>query len=182
MVRKTSGSTDVADPETPETPETPEGSKATEEKRKYQRKAPLQPVPLDAIMGEDVPEDEWAANPVHVSDKPRDESQQKLDSEIGALVAKWHELGDPAPIKSPRRRYAVSPDHAPAMRFMIGQAATLHNVKPNYAPAAFDKDGREIIVVSPVPIPERKTRATKPATDTATDDGETVNGNGESDD
>lgn len=119
-------------------------------KRKYQRKDPLKPVPVDSLgEEEDVPEEEWSVTPLTDSSAERSESQKIIDAAFGELHAKWVAAGRPEPRQSPRSRRVIAPEHAPAIRKMIAEAAKLHDVNVKFAPAAFGQDGREVIVYSP---------------------------------
>jgi hypothetical protein len=162
--------TDVLDPPETETPET-EAPAESNGKRKYVRKV-LTPPPVDALVTEDVPEDEWASHPLTATGAERDPAQKIIDDHVVAAYKAWSEAGKPDVRRSPRKRFAVQPDHAPAIRAMLAKAATLHGVTVKLSPSAHDQHGREIIVFSARDKAERKPREPKPETETVTETGE----------
>jgi hypothetical protein len=80
-----------------------------------------------------------------VAPEERDASQLRIDGQLKAVYDAWAGAGKPAVSQSPRKRFAVSPDHGPAVRHMLGRAARLHGVRVVISPVAHDKDGRELI-------------------------------------
>lgn len=112
------------------------------------RNLALIPVPLDVLgESEDVPEDQWNDAVLTVPEE-RDEAQLRIDNEVKSVYDAWVTAGKPAASKSPRKRRAALPEHAPAIRHMLGRAGRLHGVRVVIAPAAHDKNGREVIVFS----------------------------------
>ncbi len=122
------------------------GEVKADDKPKRNRNKALAPVPVDVLgESEDVPEEEWELAPLHVPDE-RDAAQLVIDGEVKAAYDKWVEAGKPNEAKSPRKRRRAAPEHAPAIRQMIGKAARFHNVRAILSKPTFDADGREIIV------------------------------------
>jgi hypothetical protein len=120
-----------------------------DDKPKRNRKSPLAPVPVDLLgEAEDVPEEEWASIPPLVAPTERDAGQLRIDAEVKDAFDQWVKAGKPHATKSPRKRRVVAPEHAPAVRHMIGNAARFHNVTAIISKPAFNADGKEIIVFS----------------------------------
>ena len=140
-----------------------EAASAPKEKRKYERKV-IKEVPLDELgEAEDVPEDEWEQTPLITGAAvERSAAQKQIDVQFAELLKKWKEAGEPEPRKSPRSRRVISPEHAPAIRFMVSASAKLYDVAVKFAPAAFDKDGREVIVYSPATKIRRPRKSSTP--------------------
>jgi hypothetical protein len=116
-------------------------------KSKSKNKA-LIPVPLDLLgESEDVPEEEWTEVPLSVPEE-RDAAQLVIDKEVKDAYDKWVAAGKPHAVKSPRKRRLANPEHAPAIRQMIGKAARLHKVTAVLSKPSFNADGKEIIVFS----------------------------------
>ena len=125
----------------------------------------LKPVAVDAFESEDVPKDEWETHPL--SDGPvRDASQLKVDNDVKAVHAEWIAADRPPVHDAPRKRYVVSPDIAPAMKWMLGQAGKLHNVQIKIQPVTHGADGRQVIVFTAIdkPKPVKKDEEKKPET------------------
>lgn len=125
----------------------------------------LKPVAVDAFESEDVPKDEWETHPL--SDGPvRDPSQLKVDNDVKAIHADWIAADRPPVHDAPRKRYIVSPDIAPAMKWMLGQAGKLHNVQIKIQPVTHGADGRQVIVFTAIdkPKPVKKDEEKKPET------------------
>lgn len=117
------------------------------EKKTSKNKA-LIPVPVDVLGdSEDVPEEEWAEAPLSVPEE-RDAAQLVIDKEVKEAYDKWVAAGKPHAVKSPRKRRLANPEHAPAIRMMIGKAARFHKVTAVLSKPAFNSDGKEIIVFS----------------------------------
>jgi len=138
------------------------GAEIVPVKGKAKVAAPLIPVPAGEFESEDVPEDEWESHPL--SDGPvRDESQVKIDNDVKIVHAAWKGAGRPDVRHSPRKRYAVKPEHAAGVRLMLGKAGTLHKVKVHIQPARHDQHGRAVIVFTAhdKPVPKEKEEAAK---------------------
>lgn len=144
----------------------PDVSEIVAPKKSSSNKGPvLKPVPLDAFNAEEVPQDEWESHPL--SDGPvRDPSQLKVDADVKNVHEKWIKAGRPAVHDAPRDRYVVSPDIAPAMKWMLGQAGKLHNVQIKIQPVTHGADGRQVIVFTAIdkPKPVKKDEEKKPET------------------
>jgi hypothetical protein len=123
-------------------------SKPKRTRRKYERKVIKEITDLDALDAEDVPEEEWESHPLTDTGAIRSPAQMKIDAQVKSLFDEWVEKGRPDARHSPRKRLKVSPEDAPAIRFLIGQAGKLHDVLPKFSPVAHDQDGREVVVYS----------------------------------
>jgi hypothetical protein len=144
-------------PATPSATTTGDASAATngdqpKEKRPYNRQV-IKDIPLDELgEAEDVPEAEWEQTPLTDSGTTdRGAAQMKIDADFKDLFDKWVAAGKPEPRKSPRSRRAVPPEHGPAIKRMITNAAKLYDVVAKFSPVAHDQQGRYVIVYSPVP-------------------------------
>jgi hypothetical protein len=123
----------------------------------------LKPVAVDAFESEDVPQDEWESHPL--SDGPvRDASQLKVDKDVKAIHDAWIAAERPAVHDAPRKRYVVSPEIAPAMRWMLGQAGKLHDVQIKIQPVTHGADGRQVIVFTAIDKPKPVKKDEKPET------------------
>jgi hypothetical protein len=141
-------------------------------KRDYVRKV-FAPVPLDLLESafEEVPEEEWADNPLTGTGiKERDPAQLKIDEQVKTNYDSWVAKGKPAVHESPRGRFRVSPDHAPAINYMIKQAATHHKIVASIEPPKYGQDGRQIILFTTRDKPPK--RQNKP-TGTVNEDAQT---------
>jgi hypothetical protein len=151
---------------------TEEGTQAAngEVKKRTYNKPVFADVPDDMLDAAEVPEDEWSSHPL--ADGPeRKPGQVKIDGQVEALHQKWVDAGKPETRQSPRNRLLVDPHHAPAVRYMLGQAATHLKVAVKIAPVAHDQNGKEVIVYTArdKQVKHRKPKATETATETASD-------------
>jgi hypothetical protein len=128
----------------------------------------LMVIPLDELgEAEDVPETEYVLAPLRTP-VVRSEGQKVIDKEVKDIYDKWIAAGKPVEAKSPRKRRLANPQHAPAIRHMINQAAILHDIKVVISPPSHDQNGKEVIVFSTRDKPvERTNRADEAAANAA---------------
>jgi hypothetical protein len=117
---------------------------------------PLIPVPDDVISFEEVPEGEWESHPLSDGPTPRDPAQIRFDDRVKAVHDKWIAAGRPEVRKAPRDRIAVDPKYGPAIRRMLGSAATHHKVQVKVQPVSHDQHGRQVIVFTAIDKPTVK--------------------------
>lgn len=96
------------------------------------------------ISDEDVPESEWSQTPLTTQE--RKPAQLAIDAKVKALYEAWVKAERPKVAQSPRKRLVVKPDHAPAVRHMLGLAGRFLDVHVKVNPPAHNPDGNEIIV------------------------------------
>jgi hypothetical protein len=141
-----------------ETQEPQETQEIPDEGKARRKRDPLVEPDLDVLgLVEDVPEDEWESQPLVTTAAIRSEGQQVIDRQVAALKEQWEAAGKPVPNprKSPRSRRVVKPEHAPALRRMLGLAATFNKVGIAYFDTGHDKDGNEVIVYTVREAPKR---------------------------
>lgn len=125
---------------------TPEAGEAEEVPAKVN--PALIPVPLE-MLGEsvDVPEDEWTEAPLN-DPAEKDPAQVRLEADVKDAHDKWVATGRPHAARSPRKRLVVAPEHGPAVRKMLGDAARHHKIRIVLGRPVHDQDGREVITYS----------------------------------
>ena len=128
-----------------------------EKKERTYKRANFKPVPLDAMKADDVPEAEWGSHPLS-SGAERDDAQKEVDGWVRDIHAKWKEAGEPEIRQAPRKRIRISPEHAPAVRWMLGRAADLLHVYVKFDETGHASDGREVITFT---ARDRRKRETK---------------------